>query len=89
MHKTKIKMVPEIFQGQFSFVNHNYQTRFSKHNFKIPNPSKTSKFSITLRGPKIFNSILENSEKTLNNLSKFKKLAKDRVINITNHGIFY
>ena len=35
MFKLKHKMIPEVFQSQFSVINHRYPTRYSSNSFKI------------------------------------------------------
>ena len=89
MHKVKYNLVPEVFRDQFSFIHHNYPTRFSKFNNRTPKPSTTPKFSILSRGPKLFNCILNDTEKCINNVKVFKKQIKSKVISITSVNRFF
>ena len=58
MYKVKNDNVPKIFNSDFSSVTHSYPTRFSFNSFQLPRSSTTSRFSIILRGPKIWNEFL-------------------------------
>ena len=73
MFKLKHKMIPEVFQSQFSVINHRYPTRYSSNSFKIPKTSlhKTD-FSISCRGPRIWNNLLHEDVKNITKLNSFK-----------------
>ena len=74
MYQVKMGTVPKIFNNDFSSVDHSYSTRFALNSFQLPRSSKTSKFSILLRGPKLWNEFLNNNEKEILTLSSFKNL---------------
>ena len=71
MYQTKEGTVPKVFNKNFSSVNHSYTTRFSLNNFRLPQSSKTSKFSIISRGPKVWNQFLTDDEKNSPTLLDF------------------
>ena len=89
MHQVKNGTVPKIFSNDFSKVGHTYSTRFALNSFQFPRSSKTSRFSILFRGPKLWNEFLTNNEKDVSTLSTFKRLIKKKfLILITNYTIF-
>ena len=56
MQRIKISTSPRVFSTYFQHINHLYETRFSKHDFKQPDAlSRYIKFSISYRGPKLWN----------------------------------
>ena len=56
MHKTKYGKNPRIFLPKFREVDHQYPTRFSQNSFCHKRSAcKTTSFTITLRGPTIWN----------------------------------
>ena len=89
MYKVKMGTIPKIFNRNFSSVEHSYNTRFSLNSFQLPRSSKTSKFSIVLRGPKLWNNFLTDNEKNNSTFSSFKQVLKNKVINFDNELTFY
>ena len=89
MHQVKNGTIPKIFNNNFSAVNHYYPTRFALNSFQLPRSSKTPKFSILLRGPKLWNQFLTNNEKDITTLDTFKRLLKKRILDINNELIFF
>ena len=85
MFKLKHKMIPEIFQSQFSVIDHRYPTRYSSNNFKIPKTAlRKTDFSISCRGPRIWNNFLLKEVKDITNLNPFKRSVKSILLNIVN-----
>ena len=77
--KTKIGITPITFQNIFSHIEHNYPTRFSKNNLQLHRSSRTPKFSILLRGPKLWNEILTDEEKQTMSFVSFKYILKHKL----------
>ena len=64
MHKIKTNSSPRIFLHQFQTINHKYATRYSRNNFKEPKrETNYVKYCIHARGPVIWNSFLNQTEK--------------------------
>ena len=76
MCKTKMGSIPKIFNNNFSSVDHAYPIHFSLNSFQLPRSLQTSKFSIILRGPKLWNDFLTNAEKNNSSLFSFKRAIK-------------
>ena len=64
MHNIKINSSPRIFLHQFQTINHKYETRYSKTNFKEPEKETNyAKYCIHTHGQVIWNSFLNETEK--------------------------
>ena len=64
MHKIKTNSSPRIFLHQFQTINHKYATRCPRNNFKEPKrETNYAKYCIHARGPVIWNSFLNETEK--------------------------
>ena len=83
MFKVKNGLIPDAFQNKFNMISHDYFTKNSMCNFKEPRFSlKVTKFAISLRGPRLWNKILDNN--TFTSYSLFQTTIKDRLINLEN-----
>ena len=89
MYQMKHNTSPKIFNESFSNVEHFYPTRFATNSFQLPRSSKTSKFSITLRGPKLWNQFLSDEEKNIPTLPLFKYKLKSKILDFDNEIIFF
>ena len=89
MYQMKHNTTPMIFNESFSNVDHSYPTRFATNSFQLPRSSRTSKFSITLRGPKLWNQFLNDEEKNIPTLSSFKYKLKSKILDFDNETIFF
>lgn len=58
MHKINNNNIPSVFVDNLYFAIHKYSTRFSEFCFKLTKTVNKSKFSIKIRGPKIWNKTL-------------------------------
>jgi len=88
MFKIHNNMLPAYFQPHFTLINHKYSTRHSIGNFLIPTTSlKKSDFSITCRGPRLWNSILNKDIKNITSIDLFKKTVKRYLLNLNNKKI--
>ena len=62
MLKVKLNLAPNVFSETFNEIKHKYPTNYSANNFLIPQKQlKVSEFSISVRGPKIWNNFLKGS----------------------------
>ena len=68
MHKIKINSSPQIFLHQVATINHKYAAGYSRNSFKEPKRDTSyTKYCFHARGPVIWNSFLNETEKsTLN-----------------------
>ena len=89
MYQVKNGTIPKIFQNNFSNVDHSYPTRFAVNSFQLPRSSKTSKFSILTRGPKLWNQFLSNEEKNKRTLFSFKRTLKKKILDFNNELVFF
>ena len=72
MYKFQKYQVPKIFNMAVEKPTHKYPTQFSETNFKYKKYSLTStKHSISVRGPKIWNEFLTKEEKEIQSHSIF------------------
>ena len=64
MHKFIHGSLSRIFNNTFKKPDHKYPTKFSISNYSLKKHSlKSSEFSISYRGPKLWNAILSDEEK--------------------------
>ena len=79
MYKFKNKQTPKIFNDIIDTLVHQYPTKFSKANFSIKRFAlRRTKYSISVRGPKIWNEFLANEEKSVDSHALF--LAKIKLL---------
>ena len=80
MQKIKTSTSPWGIPPYFQPINHLYETRFPKYNFKQPNPfSKYVKFSISYQGPKLWNNYPTMTEKNIVSTIFFKQRMKEKL----------
>ena len=90
MYKVNPKTAPNIFLSRFQKPSHSYPTRFSELNYAQPTYYiKTSKFSISISGPYIWNSFLSSEEKQITTMHKFKTITKPRLLFLGNELAFF
>ena len=82
MQKVWNKESPLAIQSLFKKVVHQYPTRASKENFFAPRfKNKVSSYTISKRGPRIWNKILPSKIKHTKNFQRFSRELKQFVIN--------
>ena len=89
MYQVKRGTIPKIFNNDFTSVEHSYRTRFALNSFQLPRSSKASKFSILLRGPKLWNEFLNSDEKNISKLTSFKNVLKKKILEFDNEFTFF
>ena len=90
MYKVNQKTAPNIFLSRFQKPSPSYPTRFSELKYVQPiHNIKTSKCSISFRGPYIWNSFLSSEEKQITTMHKFKAITKSRLLYLVNELVFF
>ena len=85
MYQIRNKIAPLTFSESFEKIYHRYPTLFSQFNYKIPKTALSkSKYRISFRGPSVWNSLLQNSEKEIKSLSLFKSKLKLNLLSFSN-----
>ena len=85
MFRVKNNTIPEAFVNKFEIVHHHYQTRHSENNFIEPKIYFTAtKFAISSRGPRLWNSLTDKDIKTITSTPLFKRRLKNHLIKIKN-----
>ena len=85
MHQVKTSNAPYVFREKFKYPSHKYPTTFSKNNFLVPKLSlQKSRFKISVRGPRLWNKILLDSQKVLEKSNLFKAKTKEMLVNTEN-----
>ena len=77
MFKIKANTAPCIFQNQFTEIQHQYSTRFSKNSFvESQLVYSQTKFFVLSWGPRLWNKLLDQQQKFLGRETSFKKSIK-------------
>ena len=85
MHKFINNQIPSIFSDFIKRPNHKYPTNFSQSRFYLKRYSLNStKYSISIRGPKLWNDVINKEEKDIQSYSLFQKKIKSKLIKIEN-----
>ena len=90
MHKVENNEAPTIFNDKFRRPIHHYPTTFSQSNFTIPRKKlKSSDFTISSRGPKLWNHYVTKSEKNIKSFTLFKKKIKTTILNVDKYSCYF
>lgn len=90
MYKIKNDSGPEAYKTKFKPISHSYPTAYSRENFSLPKKKTNfSKFSISYRGPYLWNNFLNQELKQENTFFAFKNKLKTFIINGTNEIRFF
>ena len=83
MQKIKTDSSPRIFLRQFQTINHKHATRYPRNNFKEPKiETNYAKYCIHARGPVIWNSFFNETEKTYHPNISLNVKSKKRYLNL-------
>ena len=88
-----ISLIQKLFRiyffSRFQKSSYSYPTRFSELRYVQPTQKiKTSKYSISITKPYIWNSFLSSEEKQITTIHKFKTIAKSRLLFLENDLAF-
>ena len=90
MYKFKNKQTPKIFNDIIDTPVHQYPTKFSKANFSVKRFAlRSTKYSISVRGPKIWNDFLTNEEKSIDSHALFLAKIKSLLLYTENESEFF
>ena len=90
MHKFINNQIPSIFSDFIKRPNHKYPTNFSQSRFYLKRYSLNStKYSISIRGPKLWNDVINKEEKDIQSYSLFQKNIKSKLIKIENETDYF
>ena len=79
-----------MFLKIFDVPCHVYPTNFSLINFSVSQTSlNTSRFTISARGPLLWNNCLLKEEKEIDNFLLFKKRAKEKIMELSTAANFF
>ena len=85
MHKVSNHVAPLIFNEIFKKPSHDYPTNFSYNSFSLKKCSLNStKYSISFRGPKLWNEFLDNDEKQISSYNTFSTKVKSKLLQTEN-----
>ena len=90
MYKFQKNLVLVIFNMAFEKPTHKYPKQFSETNFKFKKYSLTgTKYSISVRGPKIWNEFLTNEEKEIQSHSAFLRKINTKLLESDNKRKYF
>ena len=85
MHKVSNDVAPLIFNYLLKNPLHKYPTNFSHSNFSLNKCSSNStKYSISFRGPKLWNEFLKTDEKQISSYNLFSRKVKSKLLDSEN-----
>ena len=88
----RIRLIKKLLQIFFfsQELSHSYRTRFTELNYVQPcHNIKTSKYSISIKRPYIWNSLLSSEDKQITTMHKFKAITKSRLLFLENKLAFF
>ena len=90
MFKMKTNAAPCIFENQFTEIQHHYTTRVSKNSFvEIQLVYTQIKPSVSSRGPRLWNKLLDQQQKSLEREICYKKSIKFFLLSLENKIKFF
>ena len=90
MHKFINNQIPSIFSDLIKRPDHKYPTDFLQSNFYWKRYSLNStKYYISIRGPKLWNDVINKEEKDIQSYSLFQKKIKSKLIKIENETDYF
>ena len=92
MYKIKTNSSPQIFLHQFQTINYKYATRYFRKYFKDPKRERKTtyaKYYIYARGPVIWSSFLNETEKNILLQHFFKRKIKGKIFEFEEEISFF
>ena len=83
MFRIHNETIPKDFQTKFQYIEHQYEARQSKDNFIIPKiNTRLTRFVISLRCLRIWNSLINNPTKVIYFCPLFKSTIKENPLKL-------
>ena len=83
MFRVHNETIPKSFQTKLQYIEHKYETRQSKDNFILPKRNtRITRFAISSRGPRIWNSLTNNPTKTIDFYPLLKSTIKENLLKL-------
>ena len=90
LHKFINNQIPSLFSDFIKIPNHKYSSNFSQSSFYLKRYSLNStKYSISIRGPKLWNDFINKGEKDIQSYSLFQKKIRSKLIKIENETDYF
>ena len=90
MYRIKMEKISEAFHAAIEKPNQKYPTTFSNLIYSITKYSlKSTKYSISYRGPILWSIILDKREKEIESHLRFKKKIRSKLLDISNEQIYF
>ena len=90
MFKMKQDTAPVVFRNRVREISHPYPTRHSFNRFEEPKIQlNQTKFSVSSRGPRVWNKLLNNQQASIENELFFKKSIKSTLLLLENEIAFF
>ena len=90
MHKFINNQIPSIFSDPIKRSDHKYPTNFSQSSSYLKRyPLNSTKYSLSIRGPKLRNDVINKEEKDIQSYSLFQKKIKSKLIKIENETDYF
>ena len=90
MYKFKNTQTPKIFNDIIDTLVHQYPAKFSKANLSKKRLAlRSTKYSISVRGPKIWNEFLTNEEKSIDSHALFLAKIKSLLLYTENEREYF
>ena len=90
MHEFINNQITSIFSDLLKRPDHKYPKNFSQSSFYLKRYSLNStKYSISIRGPKLWNDVINKEEKDIQSYSLFQKKIKSKLIKIENETDYF
>jgi len=90
MHRLNNNNIPKIFTESIEKPKHIYPTKFSQTNFVSQSFSLSQrKYSISVRGPKLWNEFLQKEEKEIQSYTLFQKILKCKLLEVENEDSYF
>ena len=90
MFRVNNQTVRKSFETKFQYIEHKYETSQSKGNFIIPKRNtRITRFAISSRGPRIWNSFTNNPTKTIDFYPLLKSAIKEILLKLKTEANYF
>ena len=83
MFRVHNETIQKSFQTKFQYIEHKYETGQSKDYLITPRRNtRITRFAISSRGPRVWNSLTNNPTKTIDFYPLFKSTIKENILKL-------